>query len=682
MSKPRRTEVVFIRKSTAGQDEGGQKANVEAMLRVLGAHVPDQYWFSGTVSRRKIKANADFNRLMEMVEADKVATVYVESQDRWGTADRPELFSLLGTLRQHGTRLYDLRAGKDLTEKDLATELLAFVGSIKSEKELQDISYRSLRTRVANFKDTGSWPTGTHPYGYGKECRTDGGRLLWVFQPVNRSRGQLFYPDPSGGLTPGPENVKIPRKGKGDVIKLVPSNNPASVRAVRLIYDLYTRVGLSRRQISHRLNAEGLLHNGKPFRHTDVTHILENPAYKGDTHFGKVQTGELHTFDPKGLIVEIKRKRDERHRDASECLVREGTHEALVDRKTWELAQRKLEGERERACFAPRNPAYFLKQLFVCGHCGKGMSGRTEIHPQTKARTVVYVCSSYTSGLCDGHRAECGYQRITHEEAERLLFNKIAELNLPFDRAASEGARTNLQSRLDRLGHADDEAQEQWQRWFAEGIDAFADFIAETYPDVADYPAITKVRRLGMRYYLEELNGEADNRPMAGVPLDVAGVRAAVQEAEEEAAGKARRKVVALREEHKRYTLAWAKATDQMQGVLKQEVEGLEREIEEWEPRTAPLTQRLEALYAAEAERQVERGKLVAEWPTLESREKGEAMRRLFKSVTLFWDRTFCPAPANPTYARKTNRPGRYRYSLRRDRIQWAFATSDLETSW
>jgi hypothetical protein len=162
MSNTKRTvnriDAVFIRKSTQAQDDQGQKDNVRAMLKSLGVRVSDEHWFVGTVSRRKVKANADFNRLMELVETDKVRTVYVESQDRWGTSDRTELYSLLGILRTHDTQLYDLRASKDLTERDLATEMLTFFNSVKSEKELQDIAYRSLRTRVNRFRETGGVP--------------------------------------------------------------------------------------------------------------------------------------------------------------------------------------------------------------------------------------------------------------------------------------------------------------------------------------------------------------------------------------------------------------------------------------------------------------------------------------------------------------------------------------------
>jgi len=195
----------------------------------------------------------------------------------------------------------------------------------------------------------------------------------------------------------------------------VPTNDSSRVRAVRPIFDLYTKVGLSRRQISARLNREGIKFNGGAFGHTDVTHILENPAYAGATHFDKTQTCKFKTFDAGGLVVGAER-RAVKYRDAEERHVRWDTHEALVDRRTWEVAQQKLAGERERTNFSPRNPAYYLKQLFVCGHCGKNLTGRTEIDPDTRQRRVVYVCASYIAGRCNGHKTECGYHRITHAD--------------------------------------------------------------------------------------------------------------------------------------------------------------------------------------------------------------------------------------------------------------------------
>jgi hypothetical protein len=651
------------------------------MLRDRGIRVPESRWFCGTVSRRKVRANAEFNRLMEEVETDRVGTVYVESQDRWGTADRRELFALLDTLCRHGTRLFDLRAGKDLTEKDIATELLAFVNSIKSEKELQDIAYRSLRSRVNNFKDTGSWPTGPHPYAYGKVCSTPDGKVLWVWQPVDKVRGQVFYPAEDGPITgpggcrlaPGPDGVKIPRKARGQLIKLVPSNDPDKVRAVRLAFDLYTRVGLSKRSISIRLNAEGLIFNGGPFTQPDVKHILRNAAYAGDTYFGKVQCGTLSTFDHQGLIVEVKGKQQEKRRDASECLVRRNTHEPLVDRATWERARAKLADEAERVSYSPRNPAYYLKQLFVCGHCGQGMVGRTENWHGKK--TVMYLCSSYAAGSCNGYRTDCGYHRITHEDAEQMLLDKIAELDLPLDNTASAAARDNLHARLDQLRFEGLESIRCYDRWIAEGVRALTGYLDEVYGP--DAPAFRHLRELARHHYTRI---ETTERDFKGLCLDLAAFKQAVQEAEAAAVEEAEAKLDELAGEHRDYTKAWARANDFQQGVLKEEMERLEEEMAEWRERAVPLADRLADLRRRIEERGAERKKLLAEWPALEGRERGEALRRLFKTVTLFWEKTY--HPPSPKRARKTARRGRYSYILLRDRIQWVFAEFNVRTSW
>jgi hypothetical protein len=672
-----RVPAVFIRKSSQAQDEGGQIANVRAMLREIKATVPDQNWIVGTVSRRKVKGNAEFNRLMEMVESDRVSTIYIESQDRWGTADRPELFTLLGILRAHDTCLYDLRAKKDLTERDLATEMLAFVNSIKSEKELQDISYRSLRTRVNNFKERASWPTGTHPFGYGKACYAADGALLWIWQPVSRSKGQIFYAAPNGETKAGPTNVRIPRKNRYDKITLVPSNNAKYVEAVKLVFDLYTRVGLSRRKISARLNQAGHRFYTKPFTHSYVTQILSNPAYVGDVHFGKTQAGELHTFDSGGVLVEIKRANGMRRRAEEERIIQKDCHQPLVDRATWRLAQNKLTSERQRVSYAPRNPAYYLKQLFVCGHCGKGLTGRTYSNPNTGERTAGYVCPTYIAGSANGHPVGCGYHFIAHADAERLLLDKVKELNLQYDAAASTPARANLQARLKLLGRADEAALKQWDGWIIEGIDALVAYLDQTYnPDTKEFLTL---RKLASEHFWDEELSEGRFR---NLPVSLAQFRNAIAAAELAAVADAKARLATLQEEHKAYTKAWVRASELQQAVIKEEVDRLEHDIATWQPRAVSLSHRLQELYAAERERASERDKLLAEWPALDALEKGEALRRLFATVTLFWDRTFRPASANPTRPRKTNRPGRFSYALATDRIQWQYVNTDLGGTW
>ena len=113
-----------------------------------------------------------------------------------------------------------------------------------------------------------------------------------------------------------------------------------------------------------------------------------------------------------------------------------------------------------------------------------------------------------------------------------------------------------------------------------------------------------------------------------------------------------------------------------------EEIDRIESDLHKWESRKLSISEHLRKILVAEDQRQAERRQLLAEWPTLESRERGEAFRRLFKTVTLYWDRKFIPARTTPSHPRKTDRPGRYRYTLRPDLIEWDLATTDLGGSW
>ena len=62
-----------------------------------------------------------------------------------------------------------------------------------------------------------------------------------------------------------------------------------------------------------------------------------------------------------------------------------------------------------------------------------------------------------------------------------MLLDKIKELSLPFDEAASGSARENLQSQLARLGDEDDDARERWWAWLCEGVDSLLAYLKDVY---------------------------------------------------------------------------------------------------------------------------------------------------------------------------------------------------------
>lgn len=310
------------------------------------------------------------------------------------------------------------------------------------------------------------------------------------------------------------------------------------------------------------------------------------------------------------------------------------------------------------------------------GHArGFGGAGRTET-THTGKKKVVYVCPTYVAGRCNGHNVSCGYQRITHEEAERLLLDKIAELNLEYEGSISEHVSASIKGRINRLTDDDKESWKQWETWIEPGVGVLLDYLKQSCGIKGR--ALSGLEKLARRFYL---GAEMSEQWFEDERLAMREFREAIKEAERIAVDEAKQQVADFKREHASYTRNWGKATVDMQTVLKQEIDRLESEIHEWESRTVPLTERVRTLMAAEVERHEERERLQAEWPTLENLAKGEALRRLFNRVTLRWTRTYRPARNKPSRPRKTNRPGRYSYTLKREEIEWSFSTPDLASS-
>jgi hypothetical protein len=339
----RRENAVVIRKSGDAQNEAPQIANVKRMLEHLGASVSPDYWFypGKGVRRSQAAHDVEINRLMDLVREDRIDTIYIEFQDRWGSTKTSEYFSRLEVLREHGTKLWDLTDNKDLSKDDIVTEITGVLGTHESKKELMKISRRSLRTKVNELKDQNAWPSGSAPFGYGKACYSRDGKLLWTWHPSSRIRGQQFFVGNNGELAPGPSDIRIPARSKSKsekpVIRLVPHNDRRIVETVQMIFGMFTSQNISCRQIAIKLNAEGRTYYGAPFNHSLIMLILRNPAYAGDTRFGKTQSGEYYTRASSGVIVEQTKEHAGvlRRRTEAERQVQKGTHTGLITEKTW-----------------------------------------------------------------------------------------------------------------------------------------------------------------------------------------------------------------------------------------------------------------------------------------------------------------------------------------------------------
>jgi len=667
-----RQDAVFIRKSGKQQEDAAQIENVKTMLASKGIEVPESTWFVCTVGRRKVSKNPTFLQLIELVEANKIRTVYIEDQKRWGTRNSPELFKYIAKFREHKCQLFDLRYGRNLAADDVFSEIMAVVNSHASKQELKDIAFRPLRSKVNNFKMRGSWPTGTQPFGFGKRCYDiDGKTLLWEWHPVSRTKGQQFFVDRNGKLQPGQEDIKLPRKERGQIIKLVPSRNKSHVKAIQLMFELFVREGLSYRQIAIRLNDTGYrYYGGKRFTFNYVNEFLRNPAYVGDTHYGKVVSGELCSFDSSGEMVELPESESDDpvravKRSEKDRIVGKDTHEGLIDRKTWKLAKARSAEISKRTSYAPSNAEYYLRPILVCGHCGKNMTGGRE--GKGDEQIVTYFCSTYRSGKSNAENVRCGAHRIRHDVAEGMLFDKLKELNVDYKRLTSTVTRRNAEDRLSEIERRDMDNDAVEYKLIREGIKALQAYYKENY----------EASEKGMRRF-ETASRMQYQMWKIDRTLFTKRFREIVRKAENDYVERATRRVVALERNFERYTMSWALADEQQKQILQRECDRLRDKLAVWKPRTLPITERLKAVRQVAKELGDQYSALLKEWPSMGKREQGESLRRIFKAVRLYWKPTFHPNVDNPSRERTTSRTGRFSYKLLENKIEWDFADGEL----
>ncbi|MDR6938526.1 recombinase family protein [Arcanobacterium hippocoleae] len=154
-----------------------------------------------------------------------------------------------------------------------------------------------------------------------------------------------------------------------------PVINPEQAETVRRIYRHYLE-GMSIPQIAAALDTDGVLTpRGKTrWSHTTIQPILTNEKYKGDALLQKTFTVDFLTKTKKINEGEVPQ------------YYVTGSHPAIIDPETWELAQAEFNargiGRRERV---------FTGKIF-CTHCGRTYGSKTW-HSTDAYKTVIWQCN-------------------------------------------------------------------------------------------------------------------------------------------------------------------------------------------------------------------------------------------------------------------------------------------------
>jgi site-specific DNA recombinase len=319
---------IYVRVSTPGQAEDGlgQEAQLDTCQRIAAEHglnVADEHVIVEQASGEYLERTG-LDRLRSLVRGRLIDAVVVYDQDR---LSRNEIGTvvILAEARSNQVTIYTRTGPLDATREG---DLVAYVKGYASALERDKIRQRTLDGKRMTAKQ-GALPVGTGAglYGYDYAPRIRGEHKRQQARSINESEAET----------------------------------------VRRMFGMALE-GLGVNTIARALNAEGRTgKTGKPWHPWTVKNILRNPAYTGQTLYGR----EVTKLGPGGKVARSKRNPDE-------IITIEGFTPVIIDDATFERVQAHL--NRPRTSGHALQP-YLLSGMLRCG-CGTGMVAHAMWHGQ------------------------------------------------------------------------------------------------------------------------------------------------------------------------------------------------------------------------------------------------------------------------------------------------------------
>lgn len=398
--------ILYLRKSR--QDDPRETveevlAKHETMLqeyaeRELGGRIPPENIYREVVSGESIEDRIEIKQVLTRLENPDIRGVVVMEPSRLSRGDLMDCAKIIDSFRfTHSLVVtpmmtYDLE--KKMERKFFQDELLRGNDYLEYTKE---ILYRG---RVAAIK-RGCYIGNYAPYGYKK--------------------------------------VKI---GKDFTLEIIEEE----AEIVRLVFDLYTRQGLTFYQIACRLNEMGVKPSrGVKWPKDSIRYMLKNRHYDGKVVFNQFKETQI-LENGKIIIKKIAQPEEE-------IIIAEGKHQAIVDHETWIAAQEKRASHpRLKKNFDITNP---FAGIIRCAKCGYTL----RLHPYQHAENR-YTCKK---------RPPC-YKSVRASVLINAVLEVMENSELPaLERKAKNGdgdAAKIQQRRLKKLEKQMEEYREQEEKQF------------------------------------------------------------------------------------------------------------------------------------------------------------------------------------------------------------------------
>lgn len=322
-------------------------------------HYTDDGWSGGNFDRPAWK------QLVADIEAGKVAHVLVKDMSRIGRDYLQTGFYTEVMFRQHGVHFVAIANGVDSDDQN-SNEFAPFL-NIMNEWYLRDLS-RKQRTAIRVKGESGKPTTNSAIYGYKK---LPGDKYTWHIDEEAAAVVRRIF------------RLTIEGKGPYDIARILFDDK---VETPAVYFGKQNKgIWKSKEEFTNPYNWSGYI----------VGQILSKPEYMG--HTVNFRSQKQSYKDKKAIKIPME-----------EWLIFENTHEAIVDKETWELAQKLRKTPRRIDTWGEANP---LTGLLYCADCGAKMynhrsKGGTENTPYP---SDFFDCSTYTLAHQKHDTACCGH---------------------------------------------------------------------------------------------------------------------------------------------------------------------------------------------------------------------------------------------------------------------------------
>ena len=320
---------------------------------------------------------AEFQRMMKDIEAGKVNCVVVKDQSRFGRdyidvgKYKEKIFPKLGV------RFITINEGYDSLSATSSNDLAFTINSFVYDFYIRDISTK-IRTNLTAKKQNGEYAGAFVAYGYVKDSN-DKSKLVVDQFAADVVRDIFRWK--IEGLSP--QNIAVRLNELG-----IPS--PAE----------YKKLSGSNYKTSFQTSSKAV------WSHVSVRRILKNEIYLGVMIQGKRTTPNYKT---KTVVTKAE----------SEWLRVEGTHEAIISVRDFELVQELLRDDTHCRAGDVTVPVYAGR--IYCGDCGATAVRKTVSY--AGKRYVYYVCNAnkHDKTVCSRHSiredilGQVIYQTVRHQ---------------------------------------------------------------------------------------------------------------------------------------------------------------------------------------------------------------------------------------------------------------------------